>query len=139
MLFEEWDATEWARFDHFMINCLQYYLEFGLVAYNHKNLAIRKLINNTSREFVQWMDEKDFKNKERIYYKELMDKFTNEFEDFKKFLKQRTFNTWLKTYFDFKGVSIVSGSVNGMRFYELNSNELKDTEDAEDSNEGFPF
>lgn len=139
MLFEEWDATEWARFDHFMINCLQYYLEFGLVAYNHKNLAIRKLINNTSREFIQWMDEKDFKNKERIYYKELMDKFTNEFEDFKKFLKQRTFNTWLKTYFDFKGVSIVSGSVNGMRFYELNSNELKDTEDAEDSNEGFPF
>jgi hypothetical protein len=30
MLFEDWDEQEWARFDHYMINCLNYYLENGL-------------------------------------------------------------------------------------------------------------
>jgi hypothetical protein len=119
MLFEDWSESEWARFDHFMINCLQYYLENGLVAYEHKNLKLRKLINNTSREFVYWMDDKDFKDKERIYYKEWNEKFLSEHEDFKKWMTQRMFNTWLKLYFDFKSISFESGATNGVRYYEL--------------------
>jgi hypothetical protein len=131
MLFDDWDVVEWARFDHYMINCLQYFLENGLVEYEHKNLGIRKLINNTSREFVQWMDEKEFSNKERIYYKEFMERFVSDYTDFKKFLSQRMFNTWLKTYFDFKNIDIISGAANGVRYYELNNNDLKHIDDAE--------
>jgi hypothetical protein len=119
MLFEDWSESEWARFDHFMINCLQYYLENGLVAYEHKNLKLRKLINNTSREFVQWMGDKTFKNNQRIDYKAWMSEFTSEHEDFKKWLTQRTFNQWLKLYFDFKSISFESGATNGVRYYEL--------------------
>jgi hypothetical protein len=131
MLFDDWDVMEWARFDHYMINCLQYFLENGLVEYEHKNLGIRKLINNTSREFVQWMDEKEFSNKERVYYKDFMERFVSDYTDFKKFLTQRMFNTWLKTYFDFKHIEIVSGAANGVRYYELNNDDLKHIDDAE--------
>lgn len=137
MLFEDWNEKEWARFDHFMINCLQYYLEHGLVSYEHKNLKLRKLINNTSREFVQWMDEKTFKNNQRIDYKSWYADFTNEYEDFKKWLAQRTFNTWLKAYFDFKNIDMKSIVSNGIRMYEINNETLE--EDAEDNTDEVPF
>jgi hypothetical protein len=47
MLFEDWDEQEWARFDHYMINCLNYYLKNGLVESEAKNLELRKFINET--------------------------------------------------------------------------------------------
>jgi hypothetical protein len=135
MLFQDWNLEEWARFDHFMINCLQYYLEHGLVAYEHKNLKLRKLINNTSREFVQWMEDKVFKNNQRIDYKVWLVDFMAEHEDFKKWLTQRTFNQWLKNYFDFKEIEMKNIVSNGIRFYELFNEEL----DYDNSEEEAPF
>jgi hypothetical protein len=135
MLFQDWNLEEWARFDHFMINCLQYYLEHGLVAYEHKNLKLRKLINNTSREFVQWMEDKVYKNNQRIDYKVWLVDFMAEHEDFKKWLTQRTFNQWLKNYFDFKEIEMKNIVSNGIRFYELFNEEL----DYDTSREEAPF
>jgi hypothetical protein len=43
MLFEDWDEQEWARFDHYMINCLNYYLKNGLVESEAKNLRAKKV------------------------------------------------------------------------------------------------
>jgi len=54
LLFDEWDDHQWALFDKFMINCLQYYLTNGLVASSAKNLALRKFINETSPEFHEY-------------------------------------------------------------------------------------
>jgi hypothetical protein len=139
MLFDDWDELEWARFDHFMINCLQYFLENGLVAYELKNLNLRKLFGATSKEFVQWMDEKDFSNGERIYYTEWLTKFTDEYKDFEKWLKQRTFNQWLKHYFDFHEIQIKSDSSNGKRYYELVSDKLKTYDNAKDDKDEVPF
>ena len=119
LLFDDWDHEEWARFDQFMINCLQYYLENGLVSYEHKNLKIRKLINQTSQEFYEWMNAKTFSNGDRIFYKEYYEEFLNEYEDFKKWLQQRTFNQWLKFYLEYRGIEYTNESSNGMRFYEL--------------------
>jgi hypothetical protein len=126
MLFDDWDSDEWARFDHFMINCLQYYLRNGLVGYEHKNLKIRKLINQTAKEFVEWMDDKKFTNGERIFYKDWFDSFVVEYEDFKKWLTNRTFNNWLKAYFEFRGFGIENGATNGKRYYEIKSDKLED-------------
>jgi uncharacterized protein (DUF433 family) len=128
MLFDGWDHNEWARFDQFMINCLQYYLENGLVAYEHKNLKYRKLINNTAREFVYWMDEKNFEDKQRIDYKLWIQHFMNENEDFKKWLTERKFNQWIKSYIEFKGMEVKSIVVNGKRMYEV-INPNKNTEE----------
>lgn len=119
LLFEDWNTDEWARFDQFMINCIQYYLENGLKPYEHKNLKIRKLINQTSQEFYDWMIDKEFFQGERVYYKEYYEKFVSEYEDFKKWLNQRVFNQWLKAFFDFKKITMTTQTSNGVRFYEL--------------------
>ena len=49
MLFDDWKKDEWAKFDKFMINCLQYYLENGLIKSKTNNLELRKFINETSQ------------------------------------------------------------------------------------------
>jgi hypothetical protein len=136
MLFEDWSEIEWARFDHFMINCLQYYLENGLVQYELKNLKIRKLRNNTAPEFVQFMDDKEFSNGQRVFYKEWHADFVKENDDFT-WLKQRTFNEWLKLYFDDKGVKMADKASNGKRFYELTGDLL--TENKADGSDSLPF
>ena len=138
MFFDDWDDKEWARFDHFMINCLQYFLENGLVPYEHKNLAYRKLINSTNKEFVYWMEEKTFYNEQKINYKDWILEFTNENIDFKKWLTQNTFNKWLKSYFDFIEVELKSVSIKGKRYYKLISDKLE-TQDNEESIEESPF
>jgi hypothetical protein len=139
MLFDDWNATEWARFDHFMINCLQYYLQNGLVEYQHKNLKTRKLINNTCLEFIQWMDEKKYTNNQRIYYKEWLENFINEYEDFKKWLTQRKFNVWLKLYFENLGYRINSDSSNGIRYYEILTDTSSQPKPDNDNNNEDPF
>jgi hypothetical protein len=137
MFFEDWEEKEWARFDHFMINCLQFYLQNGLVQSEHKNLKYRKLINNTSREFVYWMEEKTFKNNQKIDYKDWCANFISENEDFKKWLTQRIFNKWLKYYFDYNKIEMESISYQGKRYYKLKSEELNTEED--DTSSEVPF
>lgn len=132
MLFDDWDKKEWARFDQYMINCLQYFLENGLVSYEHKNLKYRKLINNTAREFVYWMDEKKFKHEQRIDYKIWFQQFMNENEDFKRWLTERKFNQWIKSYLNFKDMDVKSIVVNGKRMYEvINPNQKDEKEDKD--------
>lgn len=121
MLFDEWDETEWQRFDKFMINCLQYFLENGLVEYDHINLEIKKLTNSTSKEFIEFMDEQNLWDGIRINYVELQTKFKHEFADYHNhhWFTQRLFNQWITRYSEFKGFSVKSISSNGTRMYEL--------------------
>ena len=100
MLFDNWPDKEWQLFDKFMINCLQFYLENGLVGYEHVNLEIRKLNNATSQEFVDFMVEQELFNGQRINYKELRNQFMNDYEDYRmhKWFNQKIFNSWLARY-----------------------------------------
>lgn len=121
LLFDEWEDNEWRMFDQYMINCLQYFLKNGLVESELKNLDLRKLINKTSREFIEWMNEKDFIKGQRIDYKMWFNQFKASYQDFEKWLTQRAFNDWLRSYFDYKEIKFKSISSNGIRMYEIES------------------
>lgn len=43
LFFEDWDTAEWARFDNFLIRCVQDYLRDGLTEYEKINIGERKL------------------------------------------------------------------------------------------------
>lgn len=60
--FTEWDATEWNKFDNFMAFMVCYFLKHGLVEPAPINLFKRKLVDNTSSDFVDFMDDQ-FTNK----------------------------------------------------------------------------
>ena len=122
MLFDEWNELEWARFDHFMINCLTYYLQHGLVDFKHKNLENRKLINETSHEFLEWIKETDeITEGNRINKNLVYDKFIEENKDFKQWLKQKRFTQWIQKYCEFYNKEYTEGNTNGTRWFEINS------------------
>ena len=143
MLFDGWEENQWNLFDKFMINCLQYYLENGLVTYDHINLEIRKLINSTSQDFLDFMAEQDIFDCKRINYKEMKAEFISDFEDYRhhKWFNQNIFNKWLAIYLDFKGFSHKSISSNGVRFYDITavSDEAKKIEVKEVEEEDLSF
>ena len=55
-LFDEWNNKEWNRFDDFMVSCVQYYMTWGIVKYKQVNLEYKKLVENTSPQIAEYID-----------------------------------------------------------------------------------
>lgn len=56
-LMKDWDPEEWNRFDNFMCFCSRLFLEKGIIAPSTINLEMRKLIDHTSQEFIDFMND----------------------------------------------------------------------------------
>ena len=103
--FSDWSKDEWAKFDNFMIRCIQFYLKNGLVESNKINLELRKLKSSAGQEFIEFMDIQDFS--ESVSRKDLRDKFTREYPHLAKYNTAQRFNKKVKDYckhfnFEFK-------------------------------------
>lgn len=117
-LFDGWpkDGIEWSRFDNYMVNCLAMYLDQGLVNAEWDNLPERKLRNNTSSEFVEWLVLDDgtdrFKLNERIYRATELETFQKDYPDYasgKYRLSGKKFVHWLDAYALHKGWNATTG------------------------------
>ena len=111
LFFDEWDTQEWARFDAFILDCVQLFLAHGLLTADPVNIARRKIIQSTCPEFLSWADsffrdEAGNLNESVMVWhskKTLFDSFLASSEDHKheeekgKF-KRQTFSRWLSTY-----------------------------------------
>ena len=120
MLFEEWSSDEWLRFDNFMINCLQYYLAKGLVKHEFHNLELRKFIKSTSFEFNEWIEEAgNIAFNQRLSKQDLFNKFTEDYQDYKRLLTQKRFTMWLYQFATFKKIEMQEGNTNGVRWIQF--------------------
>lgn len=123
MLFSDWDKEEWLRFDNFMINCSQYYLQNGLVSHEFNNLEVRKFIKETSFEFYEWSKDTDnIPMNVRLDKNELYIKFTNEYQDYKKWLSQKRLTSWLEQFGAFYKIDYNQGRTHTMRYIEFTKN-----------------
>jgi len=120
MLFEDWDAKEWQRFDKYMINCLQYYLENGLVKSEPKNLMLRKAINETCQEFWDFAEDGGITLNTKLTKAEAYAKFREDNEELR-FLTKRLFMKWVKRYADYKGYLYEEGNSNGSRWFAISN------------------
>lgn len=50
----DWDLTEWNKFDNLMLSCIKLYLSEGLIKVDFVNLKFKKMISETSEEFVEF-------------------------------------------------------------------------------------
>jgi len=102
LFFDDWDENEWNRFDNFMVECLQLYMEEGLIEYNRINVGEKKLLLETSPEFLEFMNGSFVVSRE--YDKEILyDQFRSHLgydnDIFGKCpVKKNTFTKFLKTY-----------------------------------------
>ena len=119
LLFDGWDESEWNDFDCFMIECLQFYLQRGLVNYERININTKKLIDETTVEFSEFSEALEL-NKE-YDKKELYENFKKEYEDFDK-LTQGKFTRWLKVFAGVKGYEIRESKSGAKRVIEFVGN-----------------
>lgn len=123
LLFDEWDDIQWQLFDKFMINCIQYYLENGLVASSAKNLATRKFINETSQEFYEYtITEKQLESGIRINKIDFLNKYYEEYPDSKKWVTNRIIVKWVKKYCDYIKTDYAEGNSNSKRWFIIGEN-----------------
>ena len=122
--FSGWDEEEWNRFDNFMLECLQLYLDEGLIGCELVNLSKRKLIDITSADFVEFSNTFIEKNKEY--------NLTTLFTEFKEQIgfpadamfdkcpiKQNTFTSWLQVYAQFYDLEFKKRQSNGKQLVTL--------------------
>ena len=120
MLFSDWDDKEWLAFDNYMINCEQYFLQNGLVKHDFHNLEVRKFIKETSFEFYEWSQDVDnLPFNVKLDKNEYFLKFTNEYQDFKKWLSQKKFTQWLEHFGKYYKIDFEHGRTHTMRYIEF--------------------
>lgn len=109
LMFGEWNDEEWCQFDNFMIQCLQLYLDKGLIKSEFVNLKIRQLAAETCHEFIEWcglvdgLQENDkLKANRKIYKHDLYMDFIDDNPDFapkaKMTVSRIRFYKWLHAY-----------------------------------------
>ena len=125
LFFQDWDEEEWNRFDNFMLECLQLYLDEGFIGCAPLNLEIRKLRDQTSPEFIDFADGNIIPEIE-YNLKELYESFKRsigyEFEFTNPCpVKQNTFTEWLKIYAGFQGLNFYKRPSNGRQIVSVKS------------------
>jgi hypothetical protein len=126
--FNEWDQKEWAKFDNFMIRCIQFYLKNGLVESNKVNLELRKLRNNLGFEFIEFMEMNPFK--ERIGKKDVRDYFNRQYPNLAKFNTAQKFNNKVKEYCKFYELTLTESKYNGSDCWLIEGTEESNDLDA---------
>ena len=119
-LFDDWTELEYIAFDNYMVYCLQTYLENGLIKQFAKNLKIRKLIAQTSKDFVDWIEEENITKQSRLTKSDFFQKFINDNQDYNnKVFKRNTLNRWIQKYAGFKGYEFKQNSSNGVKWFSV--------------------
>lgn len=98
-LFTDWDAAEWNRFYNFSMQCVQAFKALGLLPYPKGNFDMRKLVNEVVPEFIDFFDDSDMVEKNKIIEKiELIKKFNADvyYPLYGSNLKPHTFHKWIK-------------------------------------------
>jgi hypothetical protein len=125
MLFDDWSSDEWLYFDNFMIQCLQYFLSYGLSQTNYKNLHTRKFIKETSFEFFEWTNDEPLTQNARTYNKVCFEGFSEEYPDVKKWLTNKKFSLWIEGYARFHKLELQRGKDSVGRFFTIKNIETE--------------
>jgi hypothetical protein len=112
LFFVNWSKEEWGMFDNLMIECLQLYLQRGLIEYEHVNLEQKQLTDETCPEFTEFSEGIQLNQEHNK--RELCDQFKREYSDFDK-LTQRKFTGWLKKWAKIKNYEVTEGKSGSIR------------------------
>jgi hypothetical protein len=110
MFSELWSQNTWDEFYSFMMDCVQLYLDKGLVTYELKNVNDNLLQQKTCSDFVEWCNCQNFQADTLYFTKTLFDNYKITYLD--EDLKQRSFTNWLILY----------GNTHNLKYQAQNSN-----------------
>ncbi|GAB5565166.1 MAG: hypothetical protein Wins2KO_22290 [Winogradskyella sp.] len=119
LFFYDWDEEQWNKFFIYMMQCVQYYLNFGLIEPPTINLNERRLIIEVGIELIEFLDEK-FAEKPKHHKKELFKEFvTGGYVNNRRKPTQRSFILRLNKYLKYKGVDYRETPSNTKAYVEI--------------------
>ena len=119
-LFDDWKESDFTAFDNYMAGCIQLYLKQGLVHQNAKNLKKRKLIAETSMEFLEFIsDTENVPLNIRHDKSEFFQVFINEYKDYQKWLSRKRFNIWIQKYASFADLEFLQGKSMNLKWFVI--------------------
>lgn len=122
-LFNDWNDDEWARFDNYMMQCVQIYLNNGLMEMPTKNLAYRKIVDEITFECYQFLE--GVNRNEYHSIKTLYDNFIKQYPDVSRFITQNKLTSSLKKYSKYHNLETdvrYSGGVGKVMIIDKNIN-----------------
>ncbi len=119
-LFNDWNEEEWNLFDNFIIYCVQYYLQFGLLESPIININKRKLLSEVGVELVEFMNDKINTGITKFHKKDTYDEFVKGGFINRKYIPQRnSFSRKLKKYFVYKELNYTETPSDSRKYFEL--------------------
>lgn len=105
MLFTGWDHFQWQQFDNYMIMCCQLYLTNGLIEQQLINLPAKRLLVETSHDFIEFMDDRELV---MMSVADTYAEFLREYPEYAKdkFFTKQKLTKWMRAYAKNKGYSI---------------------------------
>ena len=122
--FDSWDEIQWSHFDQFMMSCVQTYLAKGLIIAEPINLTKNKLMFSTSKDFMEFIEEKLILDKwidKRVFHALFFQEFPNNTD-----ITRHQFTKWLKQYAIQCGLVYGDKSSGGKHTFILKSNPKND-------------
>lgn len=112
--FDDWDDNDWNCFYNTMFQCIQFFLNNGLVESEPINIDRTKMIYKTSEDFVEWAAD-NLETGKQLDKSVLFNRFMQSYDDYK-FLKQRSFTDWLKAWGRYRNLTVTDGHSGNMRY-----------------------
>jgi hypothetical protein len=95
MFFYEWDTTQWNYFDNLMLYAVQSYLQKGVSIATDPMIDKKKLLTETTPEFVEWVSEQGFTLNDKYEKSDIHERFITQTGTE---VNRKTFIGYLKSY-----------------------------------------
>ena len=115
----DWDIQEWNMFFSFMLDCVKIYLSEGMQSYTYRGLNKNMLIQSTSEEFYNWVEEQNFEVNKQYETKEKFEDFKITYYGIESDFKQRGFTNWLKKFAESKEWKFTVKTSNATQYFSF--------------------
>lgn len=107
LMFNEWELEDWNKFDNYLIQCGQLFLQKGLIELKTINIEEKRVTLDTSHSFIEFMD--DYNLTGRIPKQQMFDDFIAKNPKYAKvsWFDRTKLQTWVKLYCDYKRINVL--------------------------------
>lgn len=114
---DTWSDSDWNEFFSVMMNCAKSYLNNGLVYYQGINVELNRFKQSTEDDFVVWIMEQNFKEKERYETSKYYNEFVSLYYGLSHQIGQRKFTGYIKEFARYKGWRFQIIQSNGISYF----------------------
>ena len=115
--FTSWNENDWNNFYHFMIGCVELFLEKGLIYMSTESMKLKELIGDTSEDFLEYIEENlEMLSSNKFSLEEVKQAY---YSSSNHNISVRKIKNWLKKWCHYYSYDLKDYRENNKRVYKL--------------------